>query len=108
VALRPVYSVQLYVVAGLQINANFQSPTGAVTVIRCVDVYEESGANPVNLLIENPAGGGWLRFQTGATVQSQSGHWEGRQVMVGAQNLLIRVIGGQWSIWMSGYELPTP
>jgi hypothetical protein len=108
VALRPVYSVQIFC-DQVQGGGNLITcPTGARLVVRCIDAFNLDDVAGNEILFYNPAHLTWIRFRTTGIAQAADLHWEGRQVINPGETIFIQALSGTWSVWISGYELAVP
>jgi hypothetical protein len=107
-SLRPVYSVLLYLAGGLTGLDGFTPVTGAVTVIRDIELCELSQAGNKQIAIGTPSGGAMGIWNSTAGFAGSMFHWEGRVVCAQGVQVPIHAISGTWTVWISGYELPTP
>jgi hypothetical protein len=107
-ALRPVYSVQLWAASPLLTNSSVQVPDNAKIVLRDIDVWESSGAANAFMYVRNAAYGVlWLAFSPGP-VNTRGYSWRGRQVYNPGQYIYMVVVSGSWDVQLSGYELAIP
>lgn len=104
-ALRPVYSIQIFSLAPALPSQAVTVPGDARIIVRDIDAFEQSGAPSVALEILNAAGGLLWNVVTSSPWTPVNFQWRGRQVYNPGQTITLKVTGGAWAVQISGYEL---
>jgi len=80
----------------------YTAPTGVTSVLRDLCVSTDSAGVPIAVI--NDSGTGPIFFCEG-TGASETFHWEGRQVILPGESLVLAVNNGEWWALATGYHL---